>query len=228
MSHNETRPECKEVLQRFLTYTKAYGQRPINITIAGIIGVGKTEFTRKFADLTGWYAVHEPVKNNPVLEAFYADMKANAFLLQAYFLNERYELHQRMIWADGPSIQDRCVWEDPIFALMLYKSGMMSEVQFNVYQKMFANMTRGLARPHLIIFLDVSPEIALQRIAMRGRECEKGITLEYLTSLKEGYEEWLTDVGNHVPVLRVDWSKFLSVQEVMEMIPGKLKKSIMT
>ena len=214
-------------ISKFLEYAEAYKQRPLNIVIAGIIGVGKTELTKQFATITGWYAVHEPVKNNPVLEAFYSDMKANSFLLQAFFLNERYELHQRMIWADKPSVQDRCVWEDPIFALMLFKAGLMSKVEFNVYQKMFANMTRGLARPHLIIYLDVTPQVALDRIALRGRECEKSITLEYLTSLRAGYEDWLDDMKQYIPILRIDWSEFQTVDSIMDQIPSTLKKSIM-
>lgn len=60
----------------------------------------------------------------------------------------------------------------------------------------------------MIIHLDVSPEKSLERIKLRGRECESGITLEYLQRLHAGYEEWLTKISKIIPVIKVSVDHF--------------------
>lgn len=44
------------------------------------------------------------------------------------------------------------------------------------------------------IFMKVSPEIAFERIAHRGRREEGAITLHYLTMLEDRYESWRTEM----------------------------------
>jgi deoxyadenosine kinase len=107
---------------------------------------------------------------------------------------------------------------------MLYESGKISELDFTTYRKLFSDMTNFLHRPDIIVYLDVDPQVAKQRILARGRECEKDLPVEYLVKLREGYEEWLTDIGRRVPVLRLDWSEFIDPKlvagQVRAMIPN--------
>jgi deoxyadenosine kinase len=70
----------------------------------------------------------------------------------------------------------------------------------------------------MIIHLDVSPEESLRRIGLRNRECEKSITLEYLTDLKAAYEDFLDEISMFIPVIRVDWNEFRPVEEVVDKI----------
>ena len=51
-----------------------------------------------------------------------------------------------------------------------------------------------MQRPDVIVYLDVTPEESLRRIKLRQRECESGVTLEYLTSLHAAYDEFLRAV----------------------------------
>ena len=49
------------------------------ITLAGVIGVGKSSMTRLLSELLETKAVYEPVEDNPLLEKFYADKKSMVF-----------------------------------------------------------------------------------------------------------------------------------------------------
>ena len=68
---------------------------------------------------------------------------------------------------------------------MLRESKMMEELDFQTYRSLFQNMSNFLHRPDLIIYLDVKPEIALERIKNRSRNCETNIPLEYLKDLQK-------------------------------------------
>ena len=71
----------------------------------------------------------------------------------------------------------------------------------------------------MIIYLDVKPEIALQRKELRCRQCEKGsVTIEYLRDLQKGYDDWLKEIGGRIPVLRIDYNDFIDTKKIVEMI----------
>jgi len=44
-----------------------------------------------------------------------------------------------------------------------------------------------------VIYLKSSPEVCLERVNKRGRECEANVTLQYLTSIHNRHEEWLNN-----------------------------------
>lgn len=151
--------------------------------------------------------------------------------MQIYLLNRRFEQQQKLIWSGGGGVQDRSIYEDTIFAKMLYESNLMSERDYRTYKKLFHNMSNFMKKPDIIIHLDISPEDSLKRIHSRGRECEKGITLEYLTCLKNAYESFLDEISSHIRVIRVNWtSEEPDIDLVSEMIKLKCEsmKSIET
>tara|TARA_R110002074_G_scaffold339933_1_gene510449 strand:- start:306 stop:626 length:321 start_codon:yes stop_codon:yes gene_type:complete len=94
----------------------------------------------------------------------------------------------------------------------------MDPLDFQTYVELFQNMSNFLHRPDIIIYLDVEPEVAIERIKQRGRECESGITLEYLIKLKAGYEDWLSDIEGRIPVLKLDWNTYQDTDKVYKMI----------
>lgn len=73
-------------------------------------------------------------------------------------------------------------------------------------------------KPNLIVHLDVSPEESLRRIRMRKRDCEADISLDYLQKLRKAYEEFLSGVTRIIPVIRVNYEKFRTTDEMAEMI----------
>jgi deoxyadenosine kinase len=206
-----------------MNYTQTFGSKNHIIGISGIIGVGKSTLTEKLGKELGFDIIKEPVETNEYLNSFYEDMAKYSFPMQIYLLNHRFKQHQQMVWTDKSSIQDRTIYEDVIFAKMLRESNLMSELDFKTYVDLFANMSNFLHRPDLIIYLDVDPKQALERVNQRSRGCESGLTLEYLQALKEGYEDWLNDIEGRIPVIRLDWNEFLDTKDVADMIKEKLR-----
>lgn len=205
------------------SYTATFGSPNKLIGISGIIGVGKSTLTESLGSLMGSDIVREPVETNEYLSKFYGDMNKYSFPMQVYLLNHRFRQHQQMVWADNNMIQDRTIYEDVIFAKMLNEGGLMEDLDFQTYVQLFNNMTNFLHRPDLIIYLDVEPEEALRRVRKRSRSCEDGITVEYLTDLKKGYEEWLQDVEGRIPVLRLDWNTYMDTKEVLSKVEEVFK-----
>ena len=164
------------------------------IGISGLIGAGKTTLARELGKVLNLPVYYEPVVENEYLEDFYRDMKRYSFSFQIYLL------------------------EDSIFAKVLYEDGNMEEREYKTYLNLFRNMSNFMKKNTLIVHLDVKPEESLRRIKMRARGCETGITVDYLTKLYNAYEEFLKEISKVIPVIRVDYSKFKTAEEMAQII----------
>jgi deoxyadenosine kinase len=85
-------------------------------------------------------------------------------------------------------------------------------------------MSNFMKKPNIIVHLDLSPQDALERIRMRNRGCESGISLEYLESLHAAYEEFIAEIARVIPVIKVDYSEFRSVDEMAMRILAEYEK----
>lgn len=197
------------------------GLQDVFIGIAGLIGAGKTTLANALADHLGLPVYYEPVADNAYLEDFYRDTKRYAFSTQIYLLNRRFQQHQEIIWRGGGAVQDRTIYEDAVFAKTLVDQDLMEERDFQTYLQLFRHMSNFMCRPNMIVYLDLSPEVSLDRIRQRSRDMESGITLEYLVALQRRYQEFITDVSRNIPVIRVPWDEFKDVEETAEMIENE-------
>ena len=73
-------------------------------------------------------------------------------------------------------------------------------------------------KPNLIVHLDVSPEESLRRIKLRSRDCESSIGLDYLQNLHKAYEVFIADIARIIPVIRVNYERFRTTEEMADMI----------
>ncbi len=175
------------------------------LAIAGNIGVGKTELTNRLSAELGWMAYYEPVIQNPYLDPFYRDMQRWSFHLQIYFLSERFKAQVEIGQSALPFIQDRTIYEDAeIFARTLFQQGSMTEVDFRNYSALFEVLVSFLRKPDLIIYLKASPDVLMERIARRGRESERAITMDYIARLNRAYDEWMARARGDMEVLEID------------------------
>jgi deoxyadenosine/deoxycytidine kinase len=175
------------------------------LAIAGNIGAGKTELTRRLSEELGWIAYYEPVIQNPYLDVFYADMQRWSFHLQIYFLSERFKAQVEIGRSALPFIQDRTIYEDAeIFARTLEEQGSMTPVDYQNYTALFHVLVSYLRKPDLILYLKASPEALMERIQKRGRESERGIGIDYITRLNRAYDRWMERARHELEVLEID------------------------
>ena len=188
------------------------------IGISGLIGAGKTTLATELGKVLNLPVYYEPVVENEYLEDFYRDMKRYSFSFQIYLLNCRFRQHQQVLWNGTGGIQDRTLYEDSIFAKVLYEEGNMEEREYKTYLNLFRNMSNFMKKNTLIVHLDCKPVESLRRIKMRARGCETGITIDYLTKLYNAYEEFLKEISKVIPVIRVNYSKFKTAEEMAQII----------
>lgn len=188
------------------------------IGIAGMIGAGKSTLATALGQHLKLPTYYEPVHDNEYLGDFYRDTPRYAFATQIYLLNRRFQQHQEIIWRGGGGVQDRTIYEDAVFAKTLVTLGLMEQRDYDTYLSLFRHMSNFMCRPSVIVYLDVSPERSMERIRLRQRDVETGISLDYLTALYDEYENFLRDISRSVPVIRVDWDTFRSVEEMAAVI----------
>lgn len=190
----------------------------IFIGIAGMIGAGKSTLATALGQHLGIDTYYEPVADNDYLADFYKDTARYSFAMQVYLLNRRFQQHQEIIWRGKSAVQDRTIYEDSIFAKMLAKTGLMDERDYKTYVSLFRNMSNFMCKPSVIIYLDVSPEASAERIRMRSRDIEQKIELGYLQALHDGYAEFVDNISKVIPVIRVDYERFATAEEMADVI----------
>jgi deoxyadenosine/deoxycytidine kinase len=168
-----------------------------HIAIAGNIGCGKTTLAGKLGKHYGWQILYESVDDNPYLRDFYEDMKRWAFHLQIYFLNSRFKQINDIRRTGKVTVQDRTIYEDAyIFAANLHKSGHINERDYKSYLDIFQSMVRFVQPPDLLIYLRADIPKLVEQIQKRGRDYENAIRLDYLKTLNEHYEEWISSYSD--------------------------------
>ncbi|MFT8318123.1 MAG: deoxynucleoside kinase [Sporolactobacillus sp.] len=164
------------------------------ISVAGMVGIGKTTFTEELASRLHFQTSLEKVDGNPYLDAFYQDFERWVFQLQIYFLSERFKESKRMAIDPCSFVQDRSIYEDTgVFAAMHHEKGTMSEADYQTYTSLFQAMvmTPYFRKPDLLIYLHGSLEATIERILERGRSMEKQTPVRYWKEMDQRYEQWI-------------------------------------
>lgn len=200
----------------------------MHIALAGNIGAGKTTLTELLSKHYNWTAHYEDVDENPYLNDFYEDMQRWSFNLQVYFLNSRFRQVLEIRKKGKNVIQDRTIYEDAhIFAPNLHAMGLMATRDFENYSSLFELMSSFIQPPDLLIYLKASVPTLVNQIQKRGRDYEAAIRLDYLKSLNERYETWISSY-NHgkLLIIEVDNMNFYENPEDLGIIIEKINAQI--
>lgn len=175
----------------------------------GIIGAGKSTASKKLRDLLEKVGI--PVKlfeedvDPLLLDLFLSDMKKYAFAFQMTMLVQRQKIYMQALdfarRENGVSIIDRSLSGDGAFVGLHVDYGNISDKEYDAYLSVMSGT--ALPEPSKIIYLDVTPEVAYERIKARnrGQEASK-YTLEYLHDLDVNYKVAMEE--SRIPVQYLD------------------------
>lgn len=171
------------------------------IAVDGPIGAGKSTVAKMLAEAISGRLIMEPVEKNPFLGDFYKDRKKNAFKTQLFFLLNRYqqqlEIKQQHLF-EGVAVCDYTFAKDLIFA-----SINLCEDEHNLYKTVYNLLDSRLPKPDIVVYLQATPEVLMQRVKKRGFSYEKPISMEYLESLTNAYNDYFFQYSD-TPLLIVN------------------------
>ncbi|MCI1640670.1 MAG: deoxynucleoside kinase [Bacteroidales bacterium] len=177
----------------------------MHIGVAGNIGSGKTTLTKMLAEHYKWIPKYEAVSYNPYLADYYKNIPRWSFNLEVYFLKQRFRDVLEISRSKDVVIQDRTIFEGVyIFVENNRAMGNLTERDFGTYMDLFNLMMSLVKAPDLLIYLKSSVPNLVSRIQKRGRDYEKGISLEYLSGLNDRYGKWIGNYSGKVLELDTD------------------------
>ncbi|MFC1800265.1 deoxynucleoside kinase [Candidatus Eisenbacteria bacterium] len=174
---------------------------PGYIAIEGVIGVGKTTLATLMSDRLGAQLQVEEVEENPFLEKFYGDMRGYAFQTQIFFLLSRYR--QQMELTQASLFQQKVV-SDYIFAkdrIFAYLN--LNDDELALYERLVKILEEDIARPDIVVYLQASTEVLMERIRKRGRPYEKNMPQDYIETLNKAYNHFFFHYDD-TPLLMVN------------------------
>ena len=125
--------------------------------------------------------------------------------------------------SDEVIIQDRTILEGVhIFVANNKAMGNLSDRDFDTYMHLFNLMMSMVREPDLLIYLKSSVPHLVSQIQKRGRDYEKGISIEYLNNLNERYDEWIGNYSGKVLVIEADDMDFENRPEDFAQITDKI------
>jgi len=187
--------------------------KPQLVSIAGIIGVGKTTLAEKLANRFGCEVILEPYDENPFLPDVYAGEKKLALDSELYFLIERAkQLNTNNLESGRICISDYVFGKELIYARHL-----LDAQQLDLYQEIHPQFAGQVTAPVLVIYMRDSEQNCLDRIRSRNRPYEQKIELQFLQALDAGYEQ-IFKKWKSCPVIRISTSQSADVEFLIDQI----------
>jgi len=161
---------------------------PRFIAVEGAIGAGKTSLVNLLEQQYGARVILEKNDSNPFIAKFYEDQETYSFQTQIFFLLSRYnqymELAQRDLF-NSVVVIDYLFQRDKIFAQLN-----LEDHEYRLYEQIYNLISSKAPKPDLVIFLQASTEVLLERVSKRGREYESFMDPDYLDSVNKAFNNF--------------------------------------
>jgi deoxyguanosine kinase len=197
------------------------------VAIEGVIGVGKTTLARLLQHAFDAEVLLEVFEENPFLSDFYGDRERYAFQTQIFFLLSRYRQQNStvpdMLKAGKSLLADYTFAKDALFAGINLKGD-----ELDMYYKVHEALGEKIPKPDLVVYLQASTDILMQRIAFRDRPYERQMERDYIDELNQAYENFFSRPFDHTPVLKIDTNPLNIIQnpEHLKLIENRIRESL--
>ena len=135
-------------------------------------------------------------------------------MLRSFFALQQTELFQELLVSDYLFAKDR------IFANLN-----LSDDELALYNQLATILEDRVLKPDLVIYLQASTELLLERIRLRGRAYERSMERGYIESLNKAYGFFFHHY-NETPLLVVaaDHLDYVSVPADLELLLDQLRQ----
>ncbi|XP_054719388.1 NADH dehydrogenase [ubiquinone] 1 alpha subcomplex subunit 10, mitochondrial-like [Uloborus diversus] len=227
---------------------KRFDENSKIIVVDGNIGAGKSNFAKQLADAFDMLYLPEPTMENYFVSPYGYDMRkiddilppsykccdiktfySNPhhqnvgkfqFRMMSLRINQYVDALAHLLNTGQGVVLERSTYSEFVFVETMHKFGYLSSPAKQLYYDCHNNAVEELWRPHLVIYLDISPEVALERIKKRNDPAEvnsKVLTKEYLETIEHFYKQkFLKDIETHAELLIYDWNNYGDVEVVVE------------
>jgi deoxyguanosine kinase len=196
------------------------------IAIEGVIGVGKTTLARLLQKSFDAELLLEVFEENPFLSNFYIDRERYGFQTQIFFLLSRY--HQQhavsdMLTTGKNLIADYTFKKDALFASI----NLIGD-ELDTYLQVHDALAEKIPLPKLIVYLQASTDVLMQRIAHRDRPYERNIEVAYIDELNQAYEKFFSDGYDGPKILTINTNdlNFVADRDDLREVENRIQQAL--
>jgi deoxyadenosine/deoxycytidine kinase len=198
-----------------------------HIAIEGVFKSRKSQLANLLAQRVGGKVVFDHV-GNPYLKEYYNEKEGAAFLSQLVFLANRYHQQVRLMQRD--LFVDRIICDYLFEKDKIYAYQTLSDDELVVYDKIYGILSERVAKPDLVIFLQITVPTLIRRISREGDQMEKNISEKYLEDIVEAFDYFFFNY-QAAPLLVVkaddlDFSREDDLQDLIQQIRDMKKGSL--
>jgi len=198
-----------------------------HIAIEGVFKSRKSQLANLLAQRVGGKVVFDHV-GNPYLKEYYNEKEGAAFLSQLVFLANRYHQQVRLMQRD--LFVDRIICDYLFEKDKIYAYQTLSDDELVVYDKIYGILSERVAKPDLVIFLQITVPTLLRRISREGDQMEKNISEKYLEDIVEAFDYFFFNY-QAAPLLVVkaddlDFGREDDLQDLIQQIRDMKKGSL--
>jgi len=196
-----------------------------HIAVEGAIKSGKQKLADILAQKIGGKIVSDSV-DNPYLRDFYNEKEGAAFLAQLVFLVSRY--HQQMRLMQRDLFEERIICDYLFEKDKIYAYQTLTDDELIVYERIYSIFAERVAKPDLVIYLQISLPTLLKRIATDGSPLQKNISEKYLEDILEAYDYFFFNYqAAPLLVVKADNLDFDREEDIMDLVDKikQMKKS---
>lgn len=196
-----------------------------HIAIEGIMKSGKTRLANILAQKIGGKVIFDRLEN-PYIKDFYDELEGAAFLAQLVFLVNRYHQQSRLLQRD--LFEERVICDYMFEKDKIYAYQTLTDDELVVYDRIYNILTERVAKPDLVIYLQISLPTLLRRINKEGSDLEKNIAEKYLGDVLGAFDYFFFNYQvAPLLVVRADEMDFDREEEIFDLIDKikQMKKS---